>query len=814
MTTPYLRFRPTLLAVFFLSFSVLIFEIALTRVFSVMLSYHYVFAIVSIAMLGLGLGGFLFLAWGLRFSDFAIRTAAIAFSVLLAAVVLAIVNIPVGIDLLSDLSFWIYLILAVLPFSAAGFAISGLFQVFSKRSSLLYGADLLGAAAAALAVIPAMDAFGAVNVIFLAASVAALGAFFLSLPKLRPSLISLSAMLALGTLFGTVVLMKISVNVPITPDPNKEMSQMLANPAFKAKIVESRWSSFGRTDLLKSELLPNEMTLFVDGAAGSAMYNIKAILKDKQETEHLTLHFGEFFPFFLLKPEEKRTALTIGPGGGRDVVVALLGGVKSIKAVEVNPDVVQYVKDYSQFNGGLYTEIPQVTAIVGEGRNYVKTSKDFFDLIMLSIPVTKSTRSVEGYALTENNLYTVEAFGDYLNRLTENGRMVIVAHGDAEIYKIISLALAAFKKQGIPETEAMKHLYTVGSDMMPAIVIQKKALTIDEATKVHDLTHQLGFDKVAYYIPFIKQDAANPGERLGVGKNLRMFDKALVAVANGEIDMETLAQKAPLNIQAPTDDRPFFFQFDKKLPSPFGAFVVIIASVLAVLVYLCLLAPKAGSSSKTFVGSLRRHPGLKLGLLLFFAVGVGYMLIEIAFFQKLITFFGQPQKAMSTLLFSLLLGNGIGSLLSADKGQRWTGWKGSMAATGVAALGLPALLLFPLLMELGIDPQWGASLVLIPLGILMGSPLPLAIRTLDRLGLGRHVATMWGINGIASVVGSALAMIVGISLGFVWAISLGVVFYVLVAFLFYLLARTSPSVEEEHEASLLDETKLVLEKTL
>ena len=141
---PDLRFRAALAAIFLLSFSVLFMEVALTRVFSVMLSYHYVFAIVSMALLGLGLGGFLFQRWGIGRTASAVRTAAIVFPVMVVTAVLLIVNLPVGVEALADLSFWIYLVLAVLPFTAAGIAISGLFQVFPSKSSLLYGADLLG----------------------------------------------------------------------------------------------------------------------------------------------------------------------------------------------------------------------------------------------------------------------------------------------------------------------------------------------------------------------------------------------------------------------------------------------------------------------------------------------------------------------------------------------------------------------------------------------------------------------------------------------------------------------------------------------
>src|SRR5450830_512398 len=223
---------------------------------------------------------------------------------------------------------------------------------------------------------------------------------------------------------------------------------MLTDPGLSARVVESRWSSFGRTDLVASDLTPDEMTLFVDGAGGSAMYNLDALRKDRRERMQLDMHSGESFPFPLLKAGQKRSALIFGPGGGSDVAVALLGGVEKITAVEVNPDVVKIVRQYRDFNGGIYSGRPGVTAVIGDGRNFVRTTDKRFDLIMAAIPVTKSSRSVDGYALTENGLFTVEAMGEYLDRLTDNGRLVFVAHNDVEIYKLIATVLAAYGEIG------------------------------------------------------------------------------------------------------------------------------------------------------------------------------------------------------------------------------------------------------------------------------------------------------------------------------------------------------------------------------
>jgi spermidine synthase len=774
------RFWLALPSLFFLSYAVLTFEVALTRIFSVMLDYHYVFAILSAALLGLGLGAMLLKRWHTVLPPSAGRMSAVLFALLVAASVWAIISVPIA----DKAGFWLYLALAVLPFCAAGFAISGLFQEFAERGPLLYGADLIGAAIGALTVVPLLNIFGGVNAVFFAAAVASVGALLLGFSRVRRPVFAGAAFLAISLSFALLAGFRVQMPVPIVNYPDKDMYEMLANPAFKAKIVESRWSSFGRTDVVQTERLPNELTLFVDGAAGSTMYNSAAVLKDPHEMEHLTLHYGEYFPFLFLKDDQKKNALIIGPGGGRDVVVALIGGVKSITAVEVNPDVVQIVKDYGYYNGKIYSGDPRVNVVVAEGRNFVRKSDAKYDLIMLALPITKSLRGV-GFELTENYLFTVEAFNDYLDHLSPGGRIIIVAHGDPEIYRNISLAIEAFRLRGVPEQEAMKHLYTVASDMMPAIVIQNQALAVEEADQIHKGLHSLGFDKGSFYVPY-QQQVVTAGARLGVDKDLRMFDQFLIDVADGKVSMPTLARSARLDVGVVTDNRPFFYKFDRGLPPPFGVFSFLLVIGLVTLLYLVFLPKKAGTTPVTFTGALRERPTLKLFLLLFSTLGVGYMLIEIALFQKLMLFIGQPQMALTVLLFSLLLGGGLGSFVSAflrGNGARAV----AFISMGVALAVVLLSFFFPSLFSLGFSPRVTATAMLIPLGFIMGFPFPLAIRLTDGHGLASNVSVMWGVNGIASVLGSALSMIIGISVGFSWALALGAALYMLAAVIFLAL---------------------------
>ncbi|MCL5734219.1 MAG: hypothetical protein M1274_01290 [Actinobacteria bacterium] len=783
-------FKLVLPALLLISFAVLTFEVALTRVFSVILSYHFVFAVVSSAMFGLGIGGVIFRRWGPRLPGRSIWVGTMALSLSLAVSLLLILVIPVGgSGAVSGLRLALYLILAVVPFGAAGTVVSGLFQTFSDRSSLLYGADLVGAAGGALVVVPAMNLIGPVNLVLLTAVVAAAAAILLGLPRFAQILPAVAAAVIIVGAAVVLIAGGIDITVPITTDPNKDMASALSDPNEQFRILESRWSSFGRTDLLESPLYPNQKYLFVDGAAGSPMYDLNAVLGNPQVQADLMMHSGEFFPFEFLKDDQKRTALILGSGGGQEVVTAILGGVKLITAVEVNPDVVKIVQEYKDYSGAIYSGRPGITAVVAEGRNYVRSSLKKFDLIMASIPITKSSRSVEGFALTENNLFTVEALGDYLDHLTDNGRIIIVAHSDHEIYRLVGLALGAFGRRGVSETEAMNHLYTVPSEMMPTLVVQEQPLTQSDAEAIHAKIHGHGREGSALFIPHIQQQYATLGPNYP-GPPISMLDRRLVEIAQGMPSATAFSQNTDLDLSPTTDDRPFFYDDYPGLPSPFPVFLGLLIASLVGVGTLLILPRNHNKSPSSFIGTLRAGNRLKTYLALFFLLGLGYMVVEISLFQKLSLYISQPQMSLTVLLFSLLLGGGIGSLLTGLLKRNRLRTAAMLAV--VAAIVVVALsMVFPRAFSFGMSPRLTAITLILPLGIVMGCSFPLIMKSLGAEALGDHTAVLWGVNGAASVLGSALAMIIGISWGFSRALFLGAAIYVLVAVGLLLLARTA-----------------------
>jgi len=782
-------FRFLAIAVGLISFSVLSFEIIFTRIFSVMLSHDYVFAILSFALFGLGLGGIFYHNRYQKYLKNRLGEVALLFSLLIILSVIAIIKLPIyNSPKLIDVRLWIYIFLATINFVAAGVILSAVFQKFPTRSSILYGVDLIGAALGVGGAILLLNNFDAITAVFMIAGFSLLSAIFLFLFDRRFSAFNIIATVAVLLLIVTGFLSNSLKEVPIALDPDKDMYRMLNHPLEKAKIIESRWNAFGRTDLVKSEQEKDQMVLFVDGAAGSPMYNLDYLLEKKERTSKFLHHIGESFPFLFLTEDQKDSALVIGPGGGRDVVIALLGGVKSITAVEVNPAMVEIVRKYEDYNGGIYTKIPNVKVIIQEGRNYLRNVDEKYDLIMLALPIIKSSRSIEGFALTENYLFTVEAFEDYMDHLTPEGRLVIVAHGDVEIYRLLVLFLEMNKRRGIPEAEAMKHVYTLAIPLMPTIVFQKQPFDSAAASARHEMLHKLRYDNGNYFVPMVDQIAMKAKAPSGIESEWLMFDQMMVDLSRGNLTYEQLVGAANFDISPVTDDRPFFYDFKKGLPTSLTSIFFFVIFGIGVILAPVFRSANSKRQSKFLFRNVLKLKQLRKIALMFFLLGTGYMTIEIAFFQKITLYFRHPVYALGVVLLSLLLGTGLGSFASSKIRKNLS----RMIALWAIVVALLSIIYINYLVNLftGINNPIIATFILtLPLGFFMGFPFPLTIRLMKEQKLERYIAWMWGVNGMASVLGSTLTIMVGMTFGFTIAIYWGAILYLFISILALFIAK-------------------------
>ncbi len=774
-------------AIFFFSLSLIAFEITLSRFLSVLLSYHYVFFIFSLTLLGLGWGGMFIFFFRpqipkeeSRFGILSFWTSLFSLSIPLS--ILMMVEIGSIQDGLMAIPFYGFLLF--IPFFLAGIFLADLYRIFPIISSRIYGLDLLGAAVGSFVAVFLLDAFGGISTHFILGVLASLAAVLLAMGKMgrgyQGRIFSILCFLTSLALAATTLMGFYRPEIPIGRDPGKEIHDALF--PFGGKIIETRWSAFGRTDLIKYERYPDHMDLYIDGTAGSPMYRFSGNIEQPDPAiHHLKGNFPGYFPFLRLREEEKNNALIIGPGGGRDILLALMAGVKEITAVEVNKDLVDIVSRYSWFNGGIYKDFEKVKIVVDEGRHFVKRQREKYDVIFLSLPVTNTSRSLEGYALTENFLLTTDSMIDYLDTLTEEGQLVVVGHNDAEILRLLSISLHALKKKGIDHVKGMTQLYVVSSDEYLVFVLKNKPFESQGIGDAYQAMIEMGYESRSSYFPYVKEyERLNP---------------ALKALEAGKInlnDLENRVGERGYDIREVTDNNPFFYKLEKGIPK-----VITIAfwSSMLLLLLIAILPIISGRGSciekERFMkpkGSLRQY--LFKCVLLFSMIGIGFMLLEISLTQNFILFLGQPVLSLSILLISLLGGAGVGSIwsgrLNLVKLERGI----SRTSFCIVLLLMGYILFLPFIFEelLGLDLAFRIFLsisILVPLGFLMGIPFPVGIRMLKEMGMEGLIPWMWGINGVSSVFGSVSAVVIAIHLGFTEALLICAGCYFLIFLVFY-----------------------------
>ena len=708
-----------------LSASALLLEIALTRLFSLIFFPPYVFLILSVAILGIGIGA---AATALRPAmarriGLSLGSAAAALCATLL-LLFAVYGRPVEMQVLL-------FILLALPYICFGFVISLLFSEHAAASRILYMSDLVGAGCGALLAIPLMNRFGAVNAILLAAIGFALAGLYFSGGRDRLAVVFCIGIA--GAAFAANVrgpFLEIDSSKLATEKP------IVGALADGGRVLRTRWDAFARTDLVDPGA-GRPLRIYVDGGAASVMPTDAA-------RRELLGDIG-FFPFATEQPER---VFIIGPGAGLDVWFALQSGAKRIAAVEVNAASTEFVDAMRGYNGALYDR-SEVTVFADDGRSALRRSREKYDLIYLSQVVTLAAER-GGYALSENTIYTEEAFADYLDHLDENGQIALKLYDEITLTRALSTALASLRRRGLDDQGALQHLMAfvdrVSNPPAPLLLIGAKPFSEDDSLALGAIARDVGFTPVL--LPHV------------------LAQPPLDAVASGAHSFQVIVADSEADIAPATDNRPYFFQFEKGIPSSLAAPV---ALAFAAVVAVALAIGVRWRRGATIVQ--RGYP------LLFAMLGVGFITLEIYAIQQTRLFLGHPTFAITIVLVTFLVGGGFGSGLSQAFSNRLTERRPQLATGAVlilallwSGLWLPLSSLF--LAETLTARAIIASLSLLPLALCMGAPFPQALKLVGAQEKPQ-VALAWSINGLMTVAGSILAVALSITLGFSAVLWLG-----------------------------------------
>jgi hypothetical protein len=783
--------RTTVLAVALVSFASLLLELALTRLFSVVLFYHFAFFAISVALLGLGSGGVFAHVRRTWLEQFEIRTLGARIcllnSILILAAVEVVLHTPVSLEVtgrnFGKLTI-IYLAAAV-PFFLTGLLFSVLFARSTHAISQLYGADLAGGAGACLAVVPLLNLIGAPNALLLASAAMALAAaLWKPGRKLRRIAYALAAVFVL---------------LAVANYSGKLMDVVYAKGLYRdPKWVEfARWNAISRIEV-NTQL--GGKYVVIDADATTAIMNADPAHWD-QEGSATPTHTGlPAQPGFnwkkslmaaapsmvnVLRP--KGEFAIIGPGGGVDVLRAVANGSPSVTGIEINPIIVNKVMrgHYADYSYHLY-DLPQVHIHVQDGRSYIRSARETYDVVQMTLVDTWASTAAGAFALSENNLYTTEAFEEYFDHLKPGGMVAITRwefKQPREALRVVSQAIESLHKIGIADPRGHFVIIADGGlneDGRPVLVLAKKsAFTAEEYAAVAE--HVRNNPNLFWLNP--------AGEYAG----LQPLPPAAAAFSRliDSNDPKSFAESYAYNVSPVSDSAPFFF-FTLKTKYVLenilagtghgmdwrinlGIVVLgmlLIISAVAVLAFLILPLAlhrrHAAQAQKT---------GLP-ALLYFIAVGFGYILVEISLIQRFVLFLGHPTYALTVVVFLLLLSSGAGSV--AMRGRISGSSRILLLLGAIVALIVLNVIALPWLLSAAVGLPFAIKLlisafVLAPLGFLMGMPFPTGLR------LVTTVEWAWALNAAASVLGSVMAMIIAIHFGLTITLASAGVAYALAA---------------------------------
>ena len=765
--------RPTLLlaGVAIASFAALLLELALTRLFSVVLFYHFAFLAISIALLGLGSGGvFAYLGknWLAQFETRRLVAVLSCANALAIPFVLEVVlHLPVSLDVSREnfLRLTAMYLASAVPFFITGLEFSLIFARQPNHIPRLYGADLMGGALACLGVVPLLNLLGGPNTIMFSALMTAVAAGIWAASSTTRKL-ALALAVGLGAL--------IAVNIS-----GRLIDVVYAKGRFRdpSWVEFARWNAISRIEV---DRLGDAKAIVIDADASTYIMNADPEQWDDSDWQRDLMAAPPAIAN-VLRP--RGTYAIIGPGGGVDVLRALANGSPLVTGIEINPIIANTVMRgrYADYTFNLYTR-PQVHIFVSDGRSFVRNASQKFDVVQMTLVDTWASTAAGAFALSENTLYTVEAFRAYFDHLNPDGLIAITRwefRQPREALRVVSVAMQALHELGVGNPARNFAVVSEGAldeDGIPvAVLVKKTPFTAEEENVIR--THLRNYPKLALlYLPSDPQP--DPFS-------------SLIA----ENDPNAFAQHYPYNVSPVRDDAPFFF-FTLKLDqvlhgkdlaqaidwkvnlgvAVLGA--VLLISLAAVAVFLIIpLVWRGGQHQKL------------TSLLYFVAVGLGYILVEIAFIQRFVLFLGHPTYALTVVVFLLLLSSGLGSLFSrnwlTDPGRVWAPLAFITSGILFYVLILPALL--GTLIGLPFAAKFLVSAaVLIPLGFAMGMPFPTGLRALAYAPLQRKgkadaaenaVEWAWALNAGASVLGSVLAMVVAIQFGLTITLASGAAAY-------------------------------------
>jgi hypothetical protein len=786
---------------FLATLATLALEILDTRLLSVVTWYHLSFFAVSTALFGMSAGSLRVYLGGERFATARAPAELARAATLFALSIPASHAVTLAVPIPPDLTATSVAALATLtgaiavPFYLSGVLVALALTRIPGSSGRIYAVDLLGAALGSVSVLALLAVTDISSAAIAVGGLAAVSAACFHAFARNARGARIAGALAFALFCAALANAR-------APERGLRVAFYKTGAVPRSDILDERWTIHGQVTVRQAAdgppqywgpgsrtdgYLVNYTPLLIDGGAATVMTRWSGEPSDLAWVANDVTSLG-----LQLRPDGN--AAVIGVGGGRDLLTAIWAGSRHVTGIEVNGAFLDLLKgrfrDYSGLAGSSEVEL-----VHDEARSYLTRTDQRFDVIQMSLIDTWAATGAGAFTLSENGLYTVEAWRVFLGALTPNGLLAVSRwHAPgivSETYRLLSLATAALQAQGI--ADAARHLAMVSSRAVVILLASPTPLENPDIERLYSISAQFGF-----------QVLLSPG--------IPPADPVMQSIVSSPTReaLERAVADQDFDYSPPTDRRPYFFNllkpasFLRSLSLPAGiesvtagniqatSTLVVLWILSALLVVLVIFAPLARSGLP--IGERR---GFRNAAVYFALIGIGFMLVQIPLVQRFSVYLGHPTYAVSVVLFSMILAAGAGSLCSdLVPVERRSGWLAALPLTIAAllvgvALSLQTLIDATIAQGLLSRCATAVAVVAVP-AFLMGTCLPFGLRLVRRQGEA-VLPWMWGINGACSV----LAAVSAIGLSMTWGIdaNLGIaaVCYALLAFVGPSLARARAS---------------------
>ncbi len=746
-------------ALFLFSFSLVLFELVLTRLFGVVLFASFAHLALGLALLGISIGAVLQHLWPNLVPEQGVERRLGWLALLQGGATLLAVGCtvvfplttqfaepPTGFSERSSISWdlvdpvWFTALLPVLtlPFVVAGLAFSGTFQRRKEQIGRLYGADLIGGAVGALAFVPLLGSLAGPDTVFVIAAASAVAALVLFAcagvrwQSVTAGVALLLCLAMLGTSLGGRELLKIR----------------FAAGYSEENVTYVRWTALTRLALHEDR---RGTYALLDNTSASHV-----ILSEKERAKKT----GEINRSLVHRLHEPGARIAIlAASAGPEVAVAQHYGHHHIDAIDIAAIGALVKERYpdSAVNPFLNGDTHDVQS---DGRAAILHAREPYDIIQMVHANLHSSAGLLAAAWSPSLLETREAFITYLEHLAPDGTL---SFGRGHATRALVRSAAAALRQLGHENPQQHILYVKGRATV--MLVKKRPWTKEERDRAVDLVSQYPSQEVL--LDPVYRDKGQWRKLVGRGNlmtdNRPYMDSAKVARSTLGRAFKRLAGS------------------EKEEVSPSE----VIYNTLAIQTAFVLFAGLAF----LLVPLLRRGPtGLKgmkgvwSGLLYVSCLGYGYLAVEVVLIHELVLFVGHPTYAITVVILALLLLSGLGSLVVQRQSPERLLPLLRGALLVVVALGaLQAWVVPRLLHELALGQPIALRLVLTflclaPLGFVMGTPFPLAMRLLRPEASG-ILPWAWALNGWMSVMASLGTVFISRLYGYSQAFTVALAFY-------------------------------------